>query len=97
MEKEGSKSGGGYAGSFFHLFDWTAKSRKKLFTNKSDLPGRSVFRPTKIFNIKYLSHCAEHNFLYMIFSFMAIYTYIYFFLSVQSIPNRERKEMATCQ
>ncbi|KAF5464724.1 hypothetical protein F2P56_014778 [Juglans regia] len=41
VEKEGSKSGGGYAGSFFHLFDWTAKSRKKLFTNKSDLPEHS--------------------------------------------------------
>lgn len=37
MEKEGLKSGGGYVGSFFHLFDWTAKSRKKLFSSKSDL------------------------------------------------------------
>ncbi|XP_011009829.1 PREDICTED: uncharacterized protein LOC105114831 [Populus euphratica] len=33
IEKEGSKSGGG----FFQLFDWTAKSRKKLFSSKSDL------------------------------------------------------------
>ncbi|XP_075653177.1 uncharacterized protein LOC142623621 isoform X2 [Castanea sativa] len=37
VEKEGSKSGGGYVGSFFHLFDWSAKSRKKLFSSKSDL------------------------------------------------------------
>ncbi|KAF2312759.1 hypothetical protein GH714_039861 [Hevea brasiliensis] len=38
VEKEGSKSGGGYVGGFFQLFDWTAKSRKKLFSSKSDLP-----------------------------------------------------------
>lgn len=37
-EKQGSKSGG-YVGGFFQLFDWNAKSRKKLFSNKSDLPG----------------------------------------------------------
>ncbi|XP_050218539.1 uncharacterized protein LOC126669185 [Mercurialis annua] len=41
VEKEGSKNGGGYVGGFFQLFDWTAKSRKKLFSNKSDLPERS--------------------------------------------------------
>jgi hypothetical protein len=35
VEKEGTKNGG----SFFHLFDWTSKSRKKLFASKSDLPG----------------------------------------------------------
>ncbi|CBI22919.3 unnamed protein product, partial [Vitis vinifera] len=39
-EKQGSKSGG-YVGGFFQLFDWNAKSRKKLFSNKSDLPERS--------------------------------------------------------
>ncbi|XP_027338284.1 uncharacterized protein LOC113852245 [Abrus precatorius] len=32
VEKEGTRSG------FFHLFDWTSKSRKKLFATKSDLP-----------------------------------------------------------
>ncbi|KAK4786794.1 hypothetical protein SAY86_010627 [Trapa natans] len=37
VDKEGSK-GGGYVGGFFHLFDWKAKSRKKLFSSKSDLP-----------------------------------------------------------
>ncbi|KAJ6312370.1 hypothetical protein OIU77_013997 [Salix suchowensis] len=37
IEKEESKSGGGYVGGFFQLFDWTAKSRKKLFSSKSDL------------------------------------------------------------
>ncbi|OAY27679.1 uncharacterized protein LOC110601091 [Manihot esculenta] len=37
VEKEVSKSGGGYVGGFFQLFDWTAKSRKKLFSSKSDL------------------------------------------------------------
>ncbi|XP_021682176.2 uncharacterized protein LOC110666105 isoform X2 [Hevea brasiliensis] len=41
VEKEGSKSGGGYVGGFFQLFDWTAKSRKKLFSSKSDLPVHS--------------------------------------------------------
>ncbi|XP_048321868.2 uncharacterized protein LOC107433199 [Ziziphus jujuba] len=37
VEKEGSKNGAGYVGGFFHLFDWKAKSRKKLFSSKSDL------------------------------------------------------------
>ncbi|KAL2454954.1 hypothetical protein Adt_47542 [Abeliophyllum distichum] len=37
MEKRGSKSGSG----FFQLFDWNAKSRKKLFSSKSDLPEQS--------------------------------------------------------
>ncbi|KAK4795251.1 hypothetical protein SAY86_013245 [Trapa natans] len=40
LDKEGSK-GGGYVGGFFHLFDWKAKSRKKLFSSKSDLPEHS--------------------------------------------------------
>lgn len=42
VEKQGSKSGG-YAGGFFQLFDWNAKSRKKLFSNKSDLPGKLYY------------------------------------------------------
>ncbi|KAJ0093196.1 hypothetical protein Patl1_24939 [Pistacia atlantica] len=41
IEREGSKSGGGYVGGFFQLFDWKAKSRKKLFSSKSDFPERS--------------------------------------------------------
>jgi len=40
VEKEGTKSGGGYVGGFFQLFDWTSKSRKKLFAAKSELPGK---------------------------------------------------------
>ncbi|GAB4850820.1 hypothetical protein Ancab_030120 [Ancistrocladus abbreviatus] len=35
--KQGSK-GGRYVGGFLQLFDWNAKSRKKLFTSKSDIP-----------------------------------------------------------
>ena len=57
VEKEGSKSGGGYVGSFFHLFDWSAKSRKKLFSSKSDLSGTIIFHVTRIFNIKFQSLC----------------------------------------
>ncbi|XP_028752224.1 uncharacterized protein LOC114751815 [Neltuma alba] len=38
VEKEGTKSGGGQVGGFFQLFDWTSKSRKKLFASKSDVP-----------------------------------------------------------
>lgn len=56
VEKEGSKNGGGYVGSFFHLFDWTAKSRKKLFS-KSDLPGTIILHVTRIFNIKIWTSC----------------------------------------
>ncbi|KAI4344816.1 hypothetical protein L6164_012004 [Bauhinia variegata] len=41
VEKERSKSGGRYVGGFFQLFDWSSKSRKKLFANKSDLPESS--------------------------------------------------------
>ncbi|KAK2990280.1 hypothetical protein RJ640_014732 [Escallonia rubra] len=37
----GSKGGGGYVGGFLHLFDWNAKSRKKLFCSNSDLPEQS--------------------------------------------------------
>ncbi|KMT16501.1 hypothetical protein BVRB_3g048000 isoform A [Beta vulgaris subsp. vulgaris] len=36
-EKHGSKSGR-YVGGFLQLFDWNAKSRKKLFPSKFDLP-----------------------------------------------------------
>ncbi|KAG6431410.1 hypothetical protein SASPL_109489 [Salvia splendens] len=37
IEKQSSKSG---VGSFLQLFDWNAKSRKKLFSSKSDCPGK---------------------------------------------------------
>nr|XP_043634208.1 uncharacterized protein LOC122605336 isoform X2 [Erigeron canadensis] len=39
-QKHGTKggSGGGYVGGFLHLFDWNAKSRKKLFSSKSESP-----------------------------------------------------------
>ncbi|XP_017230537.1 uncharacterized protein LOC108205204 [Daucus carota subsp. sativus] len=36
VERERSKSGGGYVGGFLHLFDWNTKSRKNLFSNKSN-------------------------------------------------------------
>ncbi|KAF5772645.1 hypothetical protein HanXRQr2_Chr13g0579631 [Helianthus annuus] len=38
--KHGSKSSGGsgYVGGFLHLFDWNAKSRKKLFSSKTESP-----------------------------------------------------------
>ncbi|XP_027368702.1 uncharacterized protein LOC113874687 [Abrus precatorius] len=38
VEKEATKGEGGYVGGFFQLFDWTSKSRKKLFATKSDSP-----------------------------------------------------------
>ncbi|KAL0433953.1 UNVERIFIED_CONTAM: hypothetical protein Slati_2729600 [Sesamum latifolium] len=40
IEKQGSK-GGNYVGGFLQMFDWNAKSRKKLFSSKSDIPGLS--------------------------------------------------------
>ncbi|CAI9119013.1 OLC1v1020662C1 [Oldenlandia corymbosa var. corymbosa] len=40
-EKHSSKSGGGYVGGLLQLFDWNAKSRKKLFSSKSTLPEQS--------------------------------------------------------
>ena len=39
IEKHGTKGEGGHVGGFFQLFDWTSKSRKKLFASKSDAPG----------------------------------------------------------
>lgn len=42
IEKQSSKSGN-YVGGFLQLFDWNAKSRKKLFSSKSDLPGMNFF------------------------------------------------------
>ncbi|KAK4338924.1 hypothetical protein RND71_040386 [Anisodus tanguticus] len=39
--KHGSKSGGGYVDGFLQLFDWNAKSRKKLLSSKSDIPDQS--------------------------------------------------------
>lgn len=41
VEKQNSKGGVGYVGGFLQLFDWNAKSRKKLFANKPDLPERT--------------------------------------------------------
>ncbi|KAK9161706.1 hypothetical protein Syun_008047 [Stephania yunnanensis] len=46
-EKQGSKSGGGYVGGFRQLFDWNGKSRKKLFSSKSDLPVECYFLSTE--------------------------------------------------
>ncbi|KAK4405498.1 hypothetical protein Sango_0556300 [Sesamum angolense] len=43
IEKQSSK-GGNYVGGFLQLFDWNAKSRKKLFSSKSDLPGGSSIK-----------------------------------------------------
>ncbi|KAL3508149.1 hypothetical protein ACH5RR_033531 [Cinchona calisaya] len=40
-EKHVSKSGGGYVGGLLQLFDWNAKSRKKLFSSKSGVPEQS--------------------------------------------------------
>ncbi|XP_050373208.1 uncharacterized protein LOC126790884 [Argentina anserina] len=40
-EKEGVRNGAGHVGGFFQLFDWSSKSRKKLFSSKSDLQERS--------------------------------------------------------
>lgn len=63
IEKEGSKSGGGYVGGFFQLFDWTAKSRKKLFSSKSDLPGISFsFLTSYIFMYRLVSSMVGYGF-----------------------------------
>ncbi|VFQ61043.1 unnamed protein product [Cuscuta campestris] len=46
-ERHGSKrggGGGGYVGGFLQLFDWNAKSRKKLFSSKSDSPEHSKMK-----------------------------------------------------
>ncbi|KAK4433884.1 hypothetical protein Salat_0551100 [Sesamum alatum] len=40
IEKQGTK-GGNYVGGFLQMFDWNAKSRKKLFSSKSDIPEQS--------------------------------------------------------
>ncbi|KAL6571614.1 hypothetical protein OROHE_003257 [Orobanche hederae] len=40
IEKQGSR-GGNYVGGLLQMFDWNAKSRKKLFLSKSDVPEQS--------------------------------------------------------
>lgn len=40
VEKEGVRNGSGHVGGFFQLFDWSSKSQKKLFSSKSELPGK---------------------------------------------------------
>lgn len=40
IEKQSSK-GGNYVGGFLQMFDWNAKSRKKLFSNKPEVPEQS--------------------------------------------------------
>ncbi|KAH6785927.1 hypothetical protein C2S51_038382 [Perilla frutescens var. frutescens] len=40
IEKQGSK-GGNYVGGFLQMFDWNAKSRKKLFSSKTEVPEQS--------------------------------------------------------
>jgi hypothetical protein len=87
VEKEGLKSGGGYVGSFFQLFDWTAKSRKKLFSSKSDLPGIIVFHVTRIFNVKYLSSCSDCNLVYMI----GIFHVSFFVIWCRAFQTRKEK------
>ncbi|VFQ65127.1 unnamed protein product [Cuscuta campestris] len=42
--KRGGGVGGGYVGGFLQLFDWNAKSRKKLFSSKSDSPEHSKMK-----------------------------------------------------
>lgn len=84
VEKEGLKSGGGYVGSFFHLFDWTAKSRKKLFSSKSDLAGIIVFHITRIC-IKYLISWSDCNIIYMIGIFHV------FFIWCRALQTRKEK------
>lgn len=54
MEKQGPKSGN-YVGGFLQLFDWKAKSRKKLFSAKSDvLPGMMMITLNLLSNFSVL-------------------------------------------
>ncbi|KAL8490574.1 hypothetical protein ACS0TY_022551 [Phlomoides rotata] len=45
-DKQGGK-GGNYVGGFLQMFDWNAKSRKKLFSGKSDVPEQSKQKKTR--------------------------------------------------
>ncbi|GFP99632.1 hypothetical protein PHJA_002107300 [Phtheirospermum japonicum] len=49
-EKQSSKSGN-YVGGLLNLFDWNAKSRKKLFSSKSDLPENSKQKKRSVGNL----------------------------------------------
>lgn len=54
IEKQSSK-GGNYVGGFLQMFDWNAKSRKKLFSNKPEVPGICFeFKIAKIDNFVFL-------------------------------------------
>ena len=47
VEKRSSKAG------FLQLFDWNGKSRKKLFSNKPDIPGKLLLHVFLYLTVKY--------------------------------------------
>lgn len=75
VEKEGSKNGAGYVGGFFHLFDWKAKSRKKLFSSKSDLLG--TFRNQIVF---VLGLCFSILYAVGLFMMVLYFNFSFFFI-----------------
>lgn len=93
IEKEGSKNGAGYVGGFLHLFDWTAKSRKKLFPSKSDLPGTISIHVPANSMVFVLCLCCHLKYCWY---FHDGFGYFFFPFFWQSIPNRGRKLMETC-
>lgn len=60
VEKRGVKGG------FFQLFDWNGKSRKKLFSSKSDVPGNSC---------SYCNICTVHMFFWSSFLLISVLVY----------------------
>lgn len=58
MEKKRSK------GSFLSLFDWNAKSRKKLVWNNPTLPGNFI-HVVFFFNVPFCCHCFLVMFIYL--------------------------------
>lgn len=58
-------------GGFFKLFDWNAKSRKKLFSNNYELPGNGF-----LMILVYSEHVLMHLFLHFYCSLACLFFFL---------------------
>lgn len=79
----GAEKGGSKSSSFFHLFDWNKKSRKKLFSSGTNSPGKSI-----------LAQCLKAAIFFLtIRNSFSLTLCVY----LQSAQNWERQVMLICQ
>lgn len=86
MEAEKRSSKGG----FFQLFDWNVKSKKKLFSNKSALPGTCLIH----INICFFFLGLVILFSRLNFNLILVSFYILMTCWVQNVQTKEKKILA---